>query len=90
MVKSSKNATKSSKNKKKQSSRSLSPQANAPMQRTPNAPNGPNRRTRVAKAITVGVTGVQQLVSSGSKALTGRQTRIKVRMLRSNKSMRPQ
>ena len=54
-TKSSKNTAKSSKNtanqNKKQSSRSPSPQASAPMQRTPNAPNGPNRRTRVAEAI---------------------------------------
>jgi len=42
---------------------------NAPMQHTP---NGPNQRTRVAEAINTGVTGVRQLVSSGSKALTGR------------------
>jgi len=56
-------------NKKKQRSSSTSPQVNAPMQHTP---NGPNQRTRVAEAINTGVTGVRQLVSSGSKALTGR------------------
>jgi len=67
MAKSSKNT--SNKNKKKQRSRSTSPQVNAPTQRTP---NGPNWRTRVAEAINAGVTGVRQLVSSGSKALTGR------------------
>jgi len=42
---------------------------NAPTQRTP---NGLNRHTRVAEAIGAGMTGVRQLVSSGSKALTGR------------------
>jgi len=58
---------KSLKNKKKQHSRSTSPQVNAPMQRTP---SGPTQCTsRVVEAIS---TGVWQLVSSGSKALTGR------------------
>jgi len=64
MVKSSKNTL--NKNKNKQRSRSTSPQVNAPTQRTP---SGRNQRTRVAEAIS---TGVRPLVSSGSKALTGR------------------
>jgi len=65
MAKSSKNT--SNKNKKKLHSRSTSPQVNAPMQRTP---SGPNQRSIVAEAINA---GVRQLVSSGLKALTGRQ-----------------
>jgi len=69
MAKSSKKSSKK-KNQKKQQSGSTSPQVNAPTKRSP---NGPNRRTRVADAINAGVTGVRQLVSSGLKALTGRQ-----------------
>jgi len=64
MAKSSK--TRSNKNKNKQHSRSTSPQVNIPMQ---HALNGPNQHTIVADAINA---GVWQLVSSGSKALTGR------------------
>ena len=58
---------KSSKNKKKQCSRSTSPQVNAPMQRTPSGPK--QRPSRVTEAVS---TGVRQLVSSGLNALTGR------------------
>jgi len=58
---------KSSRNKKKQHSRSTSLQVNAPMQRTPSGPT--QRASRVVEAIS---TGVWQLASSGSKALTGR------------------
>jgi len=65
MAKSLKNT--SNRNKKKQRSRSTSPQVNAPTQRTP---SGPNQHARVAEAINA---GVRQLVISALKALTGRQ-----------------
>jgi len=59
--------TKSPKNKKKQRSRSTSPQVNVPTQRTPIGLM--QRTTRVVEAI---ATGVRQLMGSGSKATSGR------------------
>jgi len=55
---------KTPKNKKKQRSRSTSPQLNAPMQRTPNAPT-----QRTPRVVSDAIAGMQWVLSSSSKAI---------------------